>query len=149
MATLSSQAAEPVHVLDDLMATLAVSATLAAAQPPAALPATQQETPVPTIIEAALATPTGVEVPVPEPATMVPEPDTSPTPAAERGIVASDGRLNLRAAPDAGADIVRKLQPGVEVAILERSADGTWLRLQLDDGTTGWAAAEYVETAQP
>jgi hypothetical protein len=153
VATLLAQAAEPVNVLDDLMATLAISATLAASQPAAALPAAQpaqQETPVPTITEAALATPTVVEVPAPEPSTMVPEPDTSPsTAAAPRGTVASDSRLNLRAAPDAGADIVRKLQPGVDVAILERSADGSWLRLQLDDGTTGWAAAEYIQAALP
>jgi hypothetical protein len=151
VATLLAQAAEPVQVLDDLMATLAVSATLAASQPATALPAAQpaqQETPVPTIIEAALATPTVVEVPVLGPGTTGPGPATSPA-AALRGIVASDSRLNLRAAPDAGADIVRKLQPGVEVAILERSADGTWLRLQLDDGTTGWAAAEYIQAAQP
>ena len=141
VATLLAQAAEPVHVLDHLMATLAVSATLAASQP--------QRTPEPTTA-AALATPTVVEVPDLGPATELPEPDVSPAPAAAlRGVVVSDSRLNLRTAPNTGAAIVRKIEPGTAVSIFERSADGTWLRLQLDDGTTGWAAAEYVQTAQP
>jgi hypothetical protein len=149
VATLLAQAAEPVYVLDDLMATLAVSATLAASQPPT-VQSTLQETPEPTI-DAALATPTAVEAPGPEPAAVVPEPDMSPVPpgAATGGVVVSDSRLNLRTAPDAGAAIVRKLEPGAAVTILERSGDGTWLRLQLDDGTTGWAAAEYIRAAQP
>ncbi len=141
VATLLAQAAEPVQVLDDLMATFAVSATLAASQPAAALPAAQPTllaTLEPTI-EATLDKPTVV------PATPVPEPDMSPALPAARGIVVSEGRLNLRSAPDTAAAIVRKLDPGTVVTILESSADGTWLRLQLDDGTAGWAAAEYVQ----
>lgn len=145
VATLLAQAAEPVHVLDDLMATLAVSATLAAIQPTAGLStprSTQAATPEPSV-EGALATPTVVETPA-----AGPEPGESPAPPA-RGIVVSDSRLNLRSAPDTAAVIARKLEPGAAVAILERSADGAWLRLQLDDGTTGWVAAEYIQAAQP
>ena len=153
VATLLAQAAEPVHVLDDLMATLAISATLAASQRAAAL----QATPEPTL-GAVLATPTPVEALIPapaavlaaEPAVAVPEPAMSPaSTAAPRGVVVSDSRLNLRTAPDTGAAIVRKLEPGAAVTILERSTDGAWLRLQLDDGATGWAAAEYVQAVQP
>lgn len=70
-----------------------------------------------------------------------------PNPELTAGVVTSEGRLNLRAAPDTAAAIVRKLDPGAAVTILERNADGAWLRLQLDDGTTGWAAAEYVQEA--
>ena len=73
----------------------------------------------------------------------------SPALPAARGIVVSEGRLNLRSAPDTAATIVRKLDPGTVVTILESSADGTWLRLQLDDGTAGWAAAEYVQADRP
>ena len=143
VATLLAQAAEPVHVLDDLMATLAVSATLAASQP-TAVPSTLKSTPEPTV-EPALATPTAVETPA-----AGPEPGESPAPSTlSRGIVVSDSRLNLRTAPDTAAAIVRKLEPGADVAILERSGDGAWLHLQLDDGTTGWAATEYVRAAQP
>jgi uncharacterized protein YgiM (DUF1202 family) len=61
------------------------------------------------------------------------------------GVVSSDGRLNLRAAPDTAAAIVRKLEPGETVAILERNADGAWLRVQAADGVTGWVAAEFIE----
>ena len=145
VATLLAQAAEPVQVLDDLMATFAISATLAASQPAATLPPAQPTllaTLEPTI-EATLDKPTVV------PATLVPEPDVSPAPPAARGIVVSEGRLNLRSAPDTAAAIVRKLDPGTVVTILESSADGTWLRLQLDDGTAGWAAAEYVQADRP
>ena len=148
VATLLAQAAEPVRVLDDLMATFAVSATLAALQPTAALPTAQPTplaTPEPTepTIEVTLAKPTVVS------GTLVPESDVSPAPPTTRGIVVSESRLNLRSAPDTAAAIVRKLDPGTVVSILERSADGTWLRLQLDDGTAGWAAAEYVQADQP
>jgi len=148
IATLLAQAAEPVHVLDDLMAALAVSATLAASQPTAAVAAapsapasTEEAAPEPTV-EAALATPTAIEM-----LATAPEPGESPAPpaASPRGIVVSESRLNLRSAPDTAAAIVRKLDPGTVVTILESSADGTWLRLQLDDGTAGWAAAEYVQ----
>jgi hypothetical protein len=153
VATLLAQADEPVHVLDDLMATLAVSATMAASQPAAAPAAVQpavQETPEPTL-EAALVTPTAAETLAAEAATMVPAPGVRPGPPAAppHAIVVSDARLNLRTAPGTGAAIVRKLEPGADVTILERSADGTWLRLQLDDGTTGWAAAEYVNADLP
>jgi hypothetical protein len=30
------------------------------------------------------------------------------------------------------------------VNIVARSTDATWLRLELDDGVTGWVAAEFV-----
>lgn len=134
VATLLAQAAEPVHVLDGLMATLAPTATPAAVRPAAV--AAAPPTPVPPTEQAPAASA---------------EPSTSPAPepAPVTGVVTSEGRLNMRSAPDTAAPVVRKLDPGAGVTILERNAAGTWLRLQLDDGTTGWAAAEYVQAAQP
>jgi len=134
VATLLAQAAEPVHVLDGLMATLAATTTPAAVQP-VAEKAVPQATPLPPTEQPPAATADLSASPAPEPAPVT-------------GVVTSEGRLNLRSAPDTAAPVVRKLEPGVAVAILERNADGTWLRLRLDDGTTGWAAAEYVEGAQ-
>lgn len=135
VATLLAQAAVPVHVLDGLMATLAATTTPAAALPTAA-EAAPPATPVPPAEQAPTAT-----------ADLSASPASEPAPVT--GVVASEGRLNLRSAPDTAAPIVRKLDPGAAVAILERNADGTWLRLRLDDGSTGWAAAEYVEAGQP
>ena len=63
---------------------------------------------------------------------------------AQTGIVISDGRLNLRTQPQTTAAIVRKLDPGDEVTIVERSADGAWLQVQLADGSSGWVAAEFI-----
>jgi hypothetical protein len=60
------------------------------------------------------------------------------------GVVTSEGRLNLRAEPDTAAAIVRKLEAGTSVNVVGRNADATWLRLELADGVTGWAAAEFV-----
>lgn len=79
----------------------------------------------------------------------------TPTPAVEggdtaanddgtAGIISSEGRLNLRTRPDTAAAIVRKLQPGEAVTILQRSEDGLWLQVAAADGSTGWAAAEFV-----
>ncbi len=122
VATLLAQAAEPVRVLDDLMAALAATGT----------PAPRQDQPA------------AVQAPA---ATAAPGTSPTPEPGSTAGVVTSEGRLNLRAAPETAAAIVRKLAPGAKVTILERNADGDWLRLQLDDGTTGWAAAEYVQAA--
>ena len=118
IATLLAQAAQPVNVLDDLMAQMDATATQAALQPTI--------TPAGTVAEAASPAAVG---------------------SAETGMVSSEGRLNLRAAPDVNAAIVRKLDSGTAVTILARSADNAWLQVQLADGVTGWAAAEFV-TAQ-
>jgi uncharacterized protein YgiM (DUF1202 family) len=64
--------------------------------------------------------------------------------SARRGTVTSEDRLNLRAEPDTAAAIVRKLDPGDTVTILEGNAGDTWLRVQMADGATGWVAGEFV-----
>ena len=159
IATLLAQAAEPVAVLDDLLAQFAATATAVAQQP------TQQPTPSPTevppteVLLAEADTPPAVTprpaalvaTPTPAPAAAAPE-SANPAPAQEpaqaqtvtTGVVNSDGRLNLRAQPDTAAAIVRKLDPGEVVTVLEGNADATWLRVQVADGVTGWVAAEFI-----
>jgi uncharacterized protein YgiM (DUF1202 family) len=136
IATLLAQAAEPVVVLDDLLAQLGATATAVAQQPPTATvaPLAILVTPVPASL---LATPT--------PGTSESAADVAVTAAGSSpGVVSSEGRLNLRSEPGTAATIVRKLEPGEAVTIVERSADGLWLRVQLADGVAGWVAAEYI-----
>lgn len=62
--------------------------------------------------------------------------------------VAADDVLNIRATPDAGAEIVGTLSPdraGVEV--IEASPDGKWGRVNAGEGT-GWISLAFVD-AQP
>jgi hypothetical protein len=138
VATLLAQAAQPVEVLDGLMAQFEATAT-ALAQVPVATP-TPAPTATPQPPAPAEATPTAA------PAEGTPSEDTPPAEqtTARKGTVTSEGRLNLRAEPDTAAAIVRKLDPGDTVTILEGNAGDPWLRVQLEDGETGWVSGEFV-----
>lgn len=56
------------------------------------------------------------------------------------------GLLNFRSEPTTTADVVGRLRPGSVLANqgCERLTDRDWCRLSLEDGTEGWAAAEYL-----
>jgi hypothetical protein len=144
VATLLAQAAQPVRVLDELMAQFDATATEIAKQPTAAPPALIS-TPTP----AGEASLTADSAPQAMPA-LAATPTTgavlSPEPGAQSstGVVSSEGRLNVRSAPDTAAAIVRKLDPGAAVTIVERNPDNTWLRLEFDDGASGWVSAEFI-----
>jgi uncharacterized protein with GYD domain len=155
IATLLAQAAEPVAVLDDLLAQFDVTATAMAQQPtpttaaialteaaPTEAAPTAVSTAVTPMPAGLLATPTPAPAAAPSAETAALEQE--PAQAAQTGVVSSDGRLNLRAEPDTAAAIVRKLDPGEVVSILESDAENAWLRVQLADGATGWVAAEFV-----
>jgi hypothetical protein len=162
IATLLAQAAEPVRVLDDLLAQMEATLTppapqpaaTAAQTPPAPQPAaTAAQTPQPAVEPAVEPAATAAPLlPVIAAPTAAPDPGSDPesnaggssADSAETGTVVSDGRLNLRAQPETTAAIVRKLDPGDVVTILDRSADGGWLQVQLADGASGWVAAEYI-----
>jgi WD40 repeat protein len=56
-------------------------------------------------------------------------------------ITEAGANLNLRAEPSLDGEVLRKLQPGDRVTILDGpvEADGyTWWKVQTEDGTTGW-----------
>jgi hypothetical protein len=145
VATLLAQAAQPVRVLDDLMAQFDATATRGAQQPPTASP-TPALTPIP-VNAASISDVLPTQFPALSSATLVPEPDQSSDPgiaSTTTGVVTSQGRLNVRTGPETAAAIVRKLDPGAAVTIVERNPDNTWLRLQFDDGTTGWVSAEFI-----
>jgi hypothetical protein len=141
VATLLAQAAQPVAVLDDLMAQFEATAT-ALAQTPVATPtppvATVTPPPAPTVEDtqtedAPAVSPPDEEAPAAE----------EPT-SARRGTVTSEGRLNLRAEPDTAAAIVRKLDPGDTITILQGDAGDPWLRVEAEDGSTGWVSGEFI-----
>lgn len=50
--------------------------------------------------------------------------------------------LNVRSGPSTQYSIVKKLAKGVQVTIL--AEQGTWYKIQLADGTLGWASKEYI-----
>jgi hypothetical protein len=144
IATLLAQTARPMQVLDDLMVTMearsatteaklaAVTATPAPAAPPTATPTLADPGEAP----AALPSPTAAVVIAAETAAIT-------------GSIISDGRLNVRTTPDTAAAIVLKLDPDDVVEVTGRNAAGDWLRVALDDGSTGWVAAEFVELSAP
>jgi len=144
IATLLAQTDQPMQVLDDLMVTMearsattvaqlaAGAATPAPAAPPLATPIAAD----PVEPRATLPTPTAIVA-------------TAAEAAAITGSIISDGRLNVRTTPDTAAAIVLKLDPDDVVAVTGRNAAGDWLRVALDDGSTGWVAAEFVELSAP
>jgi uncharacterized protein YraI len=69
--------------------------------------------------------------------------DLQPAPAGDGGPFGalSPYNVNVRAAPDANAALVRVLAFGVETEATGRNATNNWVRLRLPDGTEGWAAA--------
>ncbi len=144
VATLLAQAAQPVRVLDDLMAQFDATATRVAQQPPTASPPPAL-TPIPTSA-ASIGDVAPTQIPALSSATSEPEPAQSSDSgiASTTGVVTSEGRLNVRTEPETAAAIVRKLDPGVTVTIVERNPDNTWLRIQFDDGASGWVSAEFI-----
>ncbi len=53
-----------------------------------------------------------------------------------------DGYLNLRSGPGTNYRIIQRLYAGQGLVDLGRR--GSWMRVQLADGTTGWASSRYM-----
>lgn len=85
--------------------------------------------------------------PLPEPtATLPPAPTPEPTQAMveqEFATIASEYGLNARSAPNTESDIIILLEDGATYPVLSR--DGAWLQIELDDGASGWIAADFAE----
>ncbi len=60
---------------------------------------------------------------------------------AQTGTVTAD-TLNIRSSTNTSSDIIAKVPYGTEVELL--ASDGTWYRVQLSDGTIGYAKSEYL-----
>ena len=97
--------------------------------------------------------------PVPAPAThaavtpAAPAVQPAPPPmpafeAIEQTLYARD-RVNLRAAPDRGAQVLTRAMANAPLKANGRSADGAWWRVTLDGGQTAYVAASVVSLQPP
>ena len=59
-------------------------------------------------------------------------------------VITEDDRLNLRAAPTSGAEIVGKIAPQTQLQVLGVSDDGAWYEVSVAGIGTGWVAAQWV-----
>ncbi|MCA9913464.1 MAG: SH3 domain-containing protein, partial [Anaerolineae bacterium] len=87
--------------------------------------------------------------PQPQPQTQETQPETSAQAAPEATNInarVAAGMLNLRAAPDTRATVLSILPQGTGVQAIGRSADTSWIQVQMGDGTVGWLAAAYLAT---
>jgi hypothetical protein len=60
--------------------------------------------------------------------------------------VTSDGDINVRSGPSTNDERIAGLSGGQSVITNGRVEDGSWLRIELEDGTSGWVSAELVTT---
>jgi uncharacterized protein YgiM (DUF1202 family) len=65
------------------------------------------------------------------------------------GVVDAQQTINVRQGPSTNNPVVTTLEPGTEVRVLGRNSDGSWINIQLDDGTEGWVSAELLEIQEP
>ena len=87
------------------------------------------------------ATPAHIASPTPT-RTGSPTPPSSPTPPPMAVVLYAS--VNVRAGPGTDHAIVGTLVEGDRVAVLGRNAEGTWLRIQTQEGLLGWVSAELV-----
>jgi SH3-like domain-containing protein len=65
------------------------------------------------------------------------------------GVVDAQQTINVRQGPGTNNPVVTTLEPGTEVRVLGRNSDGSWINIQLDDGTEGWVSAELLDIQEP
>ncbi len=62
------------------------------------------------------------------------------------GFIATDAPINVRNRPN--GTIISSLPPNMSVSILDKSKDGTWLSVELPDGSAGWVSASLVRVME-
>jgi uncharacterized protein YraI len=62
--------------------------------------------------------------------------------------VTADTYINVRRIPNTNGEIIGTLAPGQSVKALERLADQTWLRVELENGVVGWVLASLLAPAE-
>jgi uncharacterized protein YgiM (DUF1202 family) len=60
------------------------------------------------------------------------------------GIVVGAGILNVRNGPGTGFNLLATLTDGQIIGLEGRSADATWLKVRLANGSLGWVSSAYV-----
>lgn len=70
--------------------------------------------------------------------------------ADEERWVSPSGGVNIRSGPGTGNGIVAGQGAGDKLRVLGQNEDGTWLNVELQDGTAGWVSASLVtDTTAP
>ena len=109
----------------------------------AATPVPEEPTPTP---EAPATEPTPTVEPVEEA-----EPTPTDAPAeeapAEPAATARNADTAILTTPDGTSEQVALVDAGQQMAVLGRSEDSAWLQVTLDDGSTGWVAADQVDVS--
>jgi uncharacterized protein YraI len=62
-------------------------------------------------------------------------------------VATGDGALNVRGGPGTDYPVLGQLQPGAQVTLLARSADGTWFEIVYPAGSDGrgWLSGEFLQ----
>ncbi len=79
--------------------------------------------------------------------TVVVNPPAPPVNAVTTGVVTA-GRLNVRAAPDASATILLKINQNGVYPVIAANADRSWYQINVN-GTLGWVFARYFNVSNP
>jgi len=67
-----------------------------------------------------------------------------PTILPEPGFVATEGRVNMRAQPNLGGELLYEIPEGQIMTILGRNPSGDWYHVRLATGETGWMFADLL-----
>jgi hypothetical protein len=120
----------------------AATETVIVVVPPDANPVSLLPTPTPFAPGVPLPTETLTETPtmIPLLPTDTPSPTVTPTPF----VVVESGLVALRTGPGIDYPLLAQLGPNIQVAIVGRSEDGTWLELCCVSGQTVWVVATHV-----
>ena len=93
----------------------------------------------------------GIETPLPgipgaaaPTSTSPPAPTATPTPPPTPYITVASGLVTLRTGPGVEYPQIAQLGPNIPVAIIGRSADGSWLEICCISGQSMWVAAQHV-----
>jgi cytoskeletal protein RodZ len=147
MQLLARQQAAPVGPTPTQADRPALSDTATALLTPAPEPtAVPTSTPTPTAAPTPTSTFTVTPAPTPtrEPTptfTPAPTPTETATPVIVSVRVAV---LNVREGPGTDHPIIARVRLADALTVLEASEDGRWFRIETEEGTVGWVAAEFV-----
>ncbi len=75
------------------------------------------------------------------------EPDAEPDIEPVEGAINSTARVNLRAGPTTGDEVVTTAEPGETLQIIGLNEAGDWYQIQLEDGATAWIA-DFLVTVE-
>jgi hypothetical protein len=118
-----------------------VSAPTATLAPIVSMTPRATATPVPSLTPIPTDTLTPSTTPIPP--TLTPSFTPSPTPPVI-GVIASLQSVNVREGPGVDFGTLTVLRPGTGVEVLGTNADGSWLNIQMDDGTQGWISRALI-----